>query len=217
MYKTAIILCSLVLCGVYSYSQSVPKTNLEVFEDIISAGLEKYYYYPGVNRSNKFVFEVNSGSSGKNSDGETRFLKSIIKKTAAQNKLNFSFYAGTTGIKLDSAYNLLVLKIVNLETKYRGFKKNRFLGGKTIIRKISVNIGTELKTNDGGVNIRDSIKSSASDEVDYDKYEQLESADYSFTVGTPPRISTFERVFFPVLVICVTAAATILFFIIRSK
>ncbi len=220
MYRTAIILCLLALCSVFSYCQQSPKSNLGVFEAIISSGLDKYYYYPGINRNNLFIFEVNPDVIENNRDyssSQIRFLRSIIKKTASQNNLNFSFSSGNDGIRPDSAYNLLVLKIIKLKTQYSGFKKNRFLGSKTILRNITVNIAAELKTSDGSVNLNDSIASTAADEVDYDNYEQLESSDYDFTAGVPPRISTLERVFFPVLVICVTAAATILFFAIRSK
>jgi hypothetical protein len=109
------------------------------------------------------------------------------------------------------------LNVLSMETRYPGFVKNRFLGTKTINRNIIVNISAELKTSDGAVNIKDTISSIAADEVDFDNYEQLESSDYDFTAGVPPSVSTIERIFFPVLVICVTAAATILFFAIRTK
>lgn len=162
-----------------------------------------------------FIFAVKTDEKEGEQGSEIGFLKSIIKKTAAQNKLNFSFSAGT--VKTDSAYNLLALQVIRFETKYPGFKKNTFLGSKTIIRNIIVKIAAELKTSDGSVNLKDSINSLAADEVDFDKYKQFESSDYKFTAGAAPLVSTFESVFFPVLVICVTAAATILFFAIRSK
>lgn len=162
-----------------------------------------------------FIFAVKTDEKEEKPGSETAFLKSIIKKTAAQNKLNFSFSAG--GVKTDSAYNLLTLQVIRFETKYSGFKKNAFLGSKTIIRNITVNIAAELKTSDGSVNLKDSINSLAADEVDYDKYQQLESSDYDFTAGKPPQVSALEQVFFPLFIICVTAAATILFFTIRSK
>ena len=219
MYRAAIISILMICSCVTSFGQSEPKKNIELFEETISAALEKYYYYPGVNRDNVFIFIVNPAEQGgKNvsADEASRFLKGIIKKTASNNNLNFSF-AEDPSIINDSAYNLLILQIVNLETRYTGFKKNRFLGDKTLIRNIITNITVELKTSDGSVNLKDIIKNTSQDEVEYDNYRLLESAGYDFTVGTPPQVSVFERIIFPVLLICDTAAATVIFFTIRSK
>jgi hypothetical protein len=220
LYRAAIIFFFLICSCVTSFGQYEPKKNIELFEETISSALEKYYYYPDVNRNNAFIFIVNpSEQGGKNgyADDETRFLKGIIKKTAANNKLKFSFADNPSILSNDSAYNLIIFQIVNLETKYTGFKKNRFLGDKTFIRNIITNITVELKTSDGKVNTKDNIKNTSQDEVEYDNYLQLESAGYDFTIGTPPQVSTFERIIFPVLLICVTAAATVIFFTIRSK
>jgi hypothetical protein len=219
LYRAAIISILMICSCVISFGQSEPKKNIEIFEETISAALEKYYYYPGVNRDNVFIFVVNpmeQGGNNESADEASRFLKGIIKKTASKDNLKFSF-AEDPSIINDSAYNLLIMQIVNLETKYTGFKKNRFLGDKTLIRNIITNITVELKTGDGIVNIKDIIKNTSQDEVDYDNYQQLESAGYDFTRGTPPNISAFERIIFPVLLICVTAAATVIFFTIRSK
>lgn len=220
MYRAGIISILMICSCVTSFGQTEPKKNIEIFEETISSALEKYYYYPDVNRNNVFIFIVNpleEGGKNASSDEETRFVRGIIKKTASNNKLKFSFADDPSVIDNDSAYNLLILQIVNLETKYTGFKKNRFLGTKTLIRNIITNITVELKTSDGKVNLKDHIKNTSQDEVDYDNYRQLESAGYDFTMGTPPQISTFERIIFPVLLICVTAAATVIFFTIRSK
>jgi hypothetical protein len=208
----------LVCLQVISFSQEKPKTNLEVFEETISAELEKYYYNPGVNRNLPFVFVINPDEkSSSNAGSETKFLNSLVKKTASASKLNFSITDDVSKINSDSAYNFISLQVVKLEANYTGFKKNRFLGEKTLSRNIIINISVELKTADGTVNSKDFIKHNMNDEVAYDNYEQMESPVYSFTQGVPPKVSTFERVIFPVLLICATAAATIIFFTIRSK
>jgi hypothetical protein len=207
-------------CCVCFSGQSKPKTNLEVFEETISAELDKYYYYPGINRNNEFIFVINTeenGSSYNNNYDQTRFLTGLVKKTASQNNLDYGFTKDPADIKKDSAYTFLGLQILKLETRYTGFKKNRFLGEKSLIRNIFVDIAVELKTSDGRIDLKDFMKNNTVDEVDYDSYKQLESSDYGFTQGTPPQISAFERIVFPVLLICATAAATVLFFIIRSK
>jgi hypothetical protein len=220
LYRTAIIISLLICCYVCLSGQLKPKTNLEIFDETISAELDKYFFYPGVNRNNLFIFVVNpveNGGSIGSTDDENRFLSGLIKKTASQNNLKFGFTKDPADIKTDSAYNLLVMQIIKLETRYTGFKKNRFLGEKSVIRNIFVNIAVELKTSDGRINTNDFVKNNSEDEVDYDNYKQLESSDYGFTQGTPPEVGAFERIIFPVLLICATAAATVLFFIIRSK
>jgi hypothetical protein len=220
LYRAAIIFSLMICSCVITSGQTEPKKNIEIFEETISSALEKYYYYPGVNRNNVFIFVVSpieEGGKNESADEDSRFLKGIIKKTASNNKLKFSFADDPSIVNNDSAYNLLILQIVNLETKYTGFKKNRFLGDKTLIRNIITNITVELKTSDGNVNLKDIIKNTSQDEVDYDNYQQLESAGYDFTMGTPPQVSAFERIIFPALLICVTAAATVIFFTIRSK
>jgi hypothetical protein len=220
LYRTAIIIFLITCCYACLSGQSKPKTNLEIFDETISAELDKYLFYPGVNRNNQFIFVVNpveNGGSSRNPEDETRFLSGLIKKTASKNNLEYGFTKDPADIKTDSAYNLLVLQIIKLETRYAGFKKNRFLGEKSLVRNIFINIAVELKTSDGRINFNDLMKNNTVDEVDYDSYKQLESSDYGFTQGIPPEVNKFERIIFPVLLICATAAATVLFFIIRSK
>lgn len=220
MYRAALIISLLVCICFRTFSQEKPKTNLEIFEETISAGLEKFYYYPGVNRNEPFIFVINpeekGGSNTKTGSG-TKFLNNLVKKTASANKLAFSIIDDEAKIKSDSAYNLMVLQVLALETRYNGFKKNKFLGEKTISRNIIINLAVEIKADREQVKVKDFIKHDISDEIAYDNYELLESPQYDFTQAEPPKVSSFERVVFPVILICVTAATTILFFTIRSK
>lgn len=218
MYRTALIIVLLAFLSIKTISQEKPKTNLGIFEETISAELEKLYFYPGVDRDLTFVFVINPEENGGSNTGSgTAFLTNLIKKTASANKLNFSITDNASKINTDSAYNLIELQVMNLETRYNGFKKNKFLGEKTLSRNIIINIAVELNAAGGAVNVKDYIKYNLTDETAYDNYRQLESPQYDFTKGKPPRIGSFERIIFPVFLICATAAATILFFTIRSK
>ncbi len=218
MYRDALIFVVLVCLQVISFSQEKPKTNLEMFEETVSGELEKYYYFPGINRNLPFVFVLNPGEkSGSTAGSETKFMNGLVKKTASANKLNFSITDDVSKITSDSVNNIIILQVIKLETRYNGFKKNRFLGEKTLSRNIIINIAVELKTTGSTVKSKDFITHNLNDEVAYDNYEQLESPVYSFTQGIPPKVSSFEIVIFPVLLICATAAATIIFFTIRSK
>ncbi len=220
MYRTALIIALLAFLSLNTFSQEKPKTNLEIFEETISAELEKFYYYPGVNRDASFVFVINpdeKGGSNTNTESSSKFLNSLVKKSASSKMLKFSIADNVSQISADSAYNLIVLQVLNLETRYSGFKKNKFLGEKTLTRNIIINIAVELKADEGSLNVNDYIKYNITGEAPYDNYKQLESPQYDFTQGEPPKVGAFERIIFPVFLICVTAAATILFFTIRSK
>jgi len=196
------------------------KTNLEIFEENILVQLEKYFYYPGLNRDLPFVFSVNhiqGGGDLKRSENETRFINGIIKKAAQNDKLSFSFTDNPDRVKLDSNYNIVLLQIYSLETKYKGFKKNRFLGDKTLERNIKVKIGITINSSDDIFRLNDYIISDYTDEVSYDDYNRLESSKYEFTKGTAPEISFFERIIVPAALITVSAAVIILFFMVRTK
>lgn len=219
MHRIAIILAILAsLCS--SFSQEKKRTNLEIFDETISAELEKIFFYPGMNREVSFIFSINPeerGGSDNKSGSSSKYLGNLVKKTASENELNFSIADNLSNIKTDSAYNLVVLQIIKLETLYRGFAKNKFLGEKTLLRSIIIDIAVDFKAAGEDLSSKRIIKYDLEDEIDFDSYKQMESPLYDFTRGEPPLVSTFERIIFPVLIICVTAAATILFFTIRSK
>ncbi|MGH2574586.1 MAG: hypothetical protein ACRDFC_02685 [Ignavibacteria bacterium] len=209
--------CSAFYC---QSSQNSAKTNLEIFEENISSQLEKYFYYPGLDRDFQFVFMVNPSQGGgdkKPGESEIKFINSLIKKTAESNKLKFSFLKNPEELRLDSSYNLIVIQVYNLETKYTGFKKNKFLGEKTLIRNIKIKIGIEINSNDKKFTLSDYILSDYKDEINLDDYETLEASQYEFTKGIVPEVGVFERIIFPVILITASAAAIILFFSIRSK
>jgi hypothetical protein len=202
------------------FSQEKTRTNLEIFEETISAELEKFYYYPGINREQPFIFIVNredNGGSDNKNESRTKFLTGLIKKTASSNNLKFSIADSFSDNNIDSSYNLMILQVLKLETRYTGFKKNKFLGEKTLSRNIIINIKVELKAAENTVNVKNNINHNITDETSYDDYKLMESPVYDFTQAEAPSVSSFERIIFPVLLICITAAATILFFTIRSK
>lgn len=206
--------------SVFCFCQDKPKTNLELFEESISSGLEKYFYYPEIKRNFLFVFIVNpdeAGGTNDSSESETIFLTGVIKKTAANNKIMFSFTEKPENVKLDSNYYLIKLQVHKLETKYTGFKKNKFLGEKTLTRNIQVKLAVHISSYDGKFNLSDFITTLREDEISFDGYETFETSGYYFTHGEPPKVGVFERIIFPVLLITVTAVTTILFFVIRTK
>ena len=219
MKRTESIIFILLIICISCFGQTKPKSNLEIFDETISAELEKLYYYPGVDRNFQFIFVANSDSltnAGKSGDG-TKFLVNLLKKTASDNKLKFSITYDTTGIRYDSAFYLFLFHIKKLETSYPGFKKNNFLGEKTVMRNITALIGVKIQALDRKILSNSDININHNDEVSYDNYESLESSQYEFTQAKAPQVSSMENLFFPILLIIASAVATFLFFVIRTK
>jgi hypothetical protein len=199
--------------------QEPVKTNLEVFEDIISAQLEKFLYYPGLDRELAFIFSVNHTAGGESSknDNEERFITNVVKKTAQNNKLKFSLISGTGELKADSNSNLVRLQVYNLETKYTGFRKNNFLGEKTLERNVKIKIAIDINSSSGKFELKNFISSDYKDEVSYDSYKKLESSKYAFTRGKAPEVGFIERIIVPAALVTVSAAVIVMFFVLRTK
>jgi hypothetical protein len=203
----------------FFYGQADRKYSLKIFEEKLAGELEKFFYYPDVNRNLQFVFVVgNYGNTANLNDrGINKFIVSLIRKTAEKKNLRYSFAKNADSVSNDSVYYIVKMDEIILETKYPGFKKNRFLGEKTLVRKITGNITVDMHSNDGKFSHKDKVLLDYTDEIDYDTYESYESLEYDFTKAKPPKTGAFESLIFPVLLVTASAAATILFFIIRSK
>lgn len=174
------------------------------------------FFSPTVERDRKFYFKVNAGDESLLSKSETKFIVNIIKKIADAGKLKYAFAINNPPLQ-DSAYNLVTLDINKFKVSYPRFIKNKFLGDKTIQRVVDVNISIEIRNNIERSVISDSVRTVFKDEIDFETYSSLENSSYLFTKALPPDIGLLERVIFPVAVITVSAAAIVLFFIIRSK
>jgi hypothetical protein len=223
-YITLLSLLLLFLPNVYCQtSDDNPKperTNLEIIEENILTQLQKFLYYPGLNRDYVFVFTVNPMQGGGNVERgelETRFINNIVRKLGESNKLKFSFISNPSEIKLDSNYNLVLLQVYDLQTTYPGFKKNKFLGEKTLTRSIKIKIGIDITSSDRKFSLKDFIYSDYKDEIGYDEYKKLESPPYEFTMARVPDTGIFERIILPIGLIAASAAVIILFFAIRTK
>lgn len=215
MNRAKFVIILLLLYSAVCPAQVQKKYTLEIFEKGISGELEKLFYYPDVNRNFQFVFVV-TGSDNKGAL-DSKFITSIIRKTAEKDNIRFSFTDSPDKLSKDSVFYIIKITDINLVTKYPRFIKNRFLGDKTLERNIAANIAVDMKSSDNTFSHKDNIVFNYHDEIDYDTYDSYESVEFGFTKAKPPKVSAFESVLFPVLLVTVSAAATILFFTIRSK
>lgn len=200
----------------YSFSQekNSSKTNLEIMEQNISGELEKFFYYPDVNRSLQFVFFVESRKKDKT---EKRFIEQVIKKAAEKNKIRVSFSKDKEMESADSVYYKAEVDITKLKTSYPKFGKNKFLGEKSMVREVSSDMDIEIRLNNGTSVVKDDITTIYKGEIPYDDYGQFQSEEYLFTQSEPPNISFLESIIFPAAIVAVSAVAAVLFFTIRSK
>lgn len=216
MTKTSISVVLLLACInlCMLQGQTSKRTNLEVLERDISGELEKFFYYPDVNRDIQFVFHVTSAVNDKN---EKKFIESVIRKTADKDKLKISFSKDEQMLSADSVYNRVSIVIVNLSTDYPRLTENQFLGDKSMERVVATELTVDISTNRDVSLVKDTILTGYKDEIPYENYEDFQSSEYLFTRALPPGISLFETIIFPAAIITVSAIAAILFFTIRSK
>jgi len=197
-----------------STAQSQVKSNLVVFEQEISGELDKFFFYPQIERDRKFVFWV---SSVKKNKEEKKFIESVIKKNAEKNKLKIAFAKDEQMDAPDTVYNKCRITIEKLKTEYTKLIKNRFLGEKSMQRKVTSELGIEISGSQGSMLVNDVIKTNYEDEIPYDDYNVYESSEYKFTQSIPPNISFLESIIFPAAVVTLSAVAAILFFTVRTK
>lgn len=199
-------------------SQTSLKTNIDIFEDNISSQIEVILLSPVFERNYLFIFYINpesqGGKFGEASD-ETKFLSNVLKKVCKSNNINFSFIKDS--ISTEKKYNLVTIQIEDLKTLYPDFNKNRFLGEKTLKRKLIAKIKIQMKPWETAGFITEKINLDYEDEIPYDKYEKFEKSSYSFTKGDVPLVNVFERIIFPALLVVASAASILAFFLIRSK
>lgn len=213
-----VISAFLVFLGLNISLGQTQKRNIEILEQDISAELEKFLYYPDLNRNLQFIFFVTSSEKNKDLNAsEVSFITGVVKKTAERIRIRISFSKESKSVSADSLYNKVSLHVKKIETRYPKFRKNKFLGDKTLVREIKSDLDIEISSSDNKFIIKDNISTRYKDEIDYDWWEKYSSDDYLFTQALPPNISLFESVFFPALIITISAVAAILFFTIRSN
>lgn len=195
-------------------AQSLVKSNLVVFEQEISGELDKFFFFPQIERERKFVFWV---SSVKKNKEEKKFIESVIKKSAEKNKLKIAFAQNGNMDSPDSIYNKCRITIEKLNTDYTKLIKNGFLGYKSMQRRVTSELDIEISDNTGNMLVNDVIKTDYEDEIPYDDYNVYESSEYKFTQSVPPNISFLESILFPAAVVTLSAVLAILFFTIRTK
>lgn len=190
---------------------------MEIFEQILTSKLEEIILLQVINQNKSPLFLFSDGNNEDNDTDELRFTKNTIKKILSVNNIKPAFSYLDQTVFTDTNYYKVIIRTETFKTKYTRFIKNKFLGEKTIERKLSgtIYITAGKQTDTSGNNT--TIAINYRDEIPYDEYKNYENSDFNFTQGKAPEINFFERIIFPAILITASAGAILAFFIIRTK
>ena len=202
------IICSLILISVSAFAQNNDSirltSNFEIYENSLKKtfytiedqinllGKDKIYYFQLDAKDDVRDFCINT---------EKRYLNNYKILTEDTNKRDYS----------------LILKDIVLKTEYKKVKSNLLLG-KKVKRIVNLKYDFTIKSETS----RDVIflkyfTETCEDTLNYENVNEVESSGYSFTKGKMPEETLFEKILVPGIAVVASAAAIILFFVIRSK
>lgn len=202
-YLLCIIL--ILIPGGISYSQVNP-SNISIIDRLINESLtpvENKFTVLG----NDKIYEIDIDDK----TDEGAFMLSSLRQRFGNNKLIINEHS-------DSADYKLVINDPLFRVAYKKVFTDDILGTKKVKREVSVSYDvrmTDLKN--PAVILDQKIRKADSGNFDLDMLGSVESGSYRFVRGTLPEESVFDRIVTPAAIIGVSAAAIILFFIIRSK
>jgi len=118
----------------------------------------------------------------------------------------------------DSADYNIIIKNTGLRTNYSSIFTDKILGMKKLERIITVSYTLSIRKNDAAFLINEmNIKKSFKDSINLGDQNQLEDKRYTFSQDELPLENSVNNLLFPAILILSSAAAIILFFVIRSK
>ena len=133
-------------------------------------------------------------------------------------KRNFDKYKLIIGEDSDSVDYKLVFRNPSIRTNYKTIFTEKVLGTKKVQREVVVSYDIDVidKKNSSviyDINFSKNIK----DSFDLDKLNYIEDKRYLFSRSSLPAVNNVNEILYPLIILTASAAAIILFFIIRSK
>jgi hypothetical protein len=182
----------------------VPVTNIEIINSLLDSSLYKFDdYFTLLSKEN--LYSISAGSSDDASGYLVRYLK--------QKYPSIKFIGSDSSVK----ENVIKFKLsnINISTEYIPGGDFQVLR-KNITRKIKTGFKSDFRRNDSLI-YSWSFSKSYNDEFDFSYKNYVESGNYSFVKGNLTDESFWDKFLVPAAAITVSAAAIILFFVIRSK
>ncbi|MBN1633361.1 MAG: hypothetical protein JW917_04260 [Ignavibacteria bacterium] len=206
--KRILILFLVFFAAGYLYSQRdeipVPTTNIEIINSLLDSSLHKFDdYFILLGKDSFYMISASSGN-----DAADYLIKYFRQKYPAIKFVGSDRYVKGNVIEFE-------LKNINISTVYIPAGKFQVLR-KNITRKINTEFKSDFKRNDTLFYSYSFLKS-YEDEFDYSYKNYVESGHYGFVKGYLPDENFWDKFLIPVAAIATSAAAIILFFIIRSK
>lgn len=202
---TLIALTFLTPFFVFSQSNS-PKRNIEIYDQLSFKSfdeLENRIVLAG--KENIFSIDL---VDMKDSDD---YL--LMKLRQRLNEYNVVYETD-----IDSVFADIKIDNIKLSTRYRKIGTSKVLGDKTVDREISMSYDVTLIRKDNGeVLYSEHITDSFSDNFKLDDLNRMESGDYEFLKAKLPEEGFLSRYLLPIVLLGVSAATIVLFFVIRSE
>lgn len=202
---TLIALTFLTPFFVFSQSNS-PKRNIEIYDELSfnSFGeLEDRIVLAGKEN----VFSADLTDMG---DSDDYLLRKLRQRLSSYNVVYET--------DIDSVFADIEIDNIKLNTRYKKIGTSKILGDKTVDREISVSYDVRLIRKDNGeVLYTERISDSFSDSFKLDDLNRMESGEYEFLKAKLPEEGFLSRYLLPIVLLGVSAATIILFFVIRSE
>jgi hypothetical protein len=198
----------LVMAG-FLHSQSVKeeafKTNIDIYTGILNKNLDVLENRLVLLGKDK-IYCVSI--AGKKSNSE--YLYTVIKQ-------KFYNYRIISDVDSSSSDYKVLFENVTFKTGYSKLKGS-VLNNSRIERQIEISYKNSIRAKGKDSVIYNNIVIDVNkDEFYLERVDEAEKGEYDFLKGTLPERSLLERLFLPGIVVLTSAAAIILFFVIRSK
>ena len=183
------------------YNNDLPKTNLNLFQEVTSKSLNELEDVVTIIGRDK-IYKI---SIDDNTEKKEFFI----------NELKQKFYNAKFVYEVTDTVDFII-NINNLmfKTAYTDLKTKNFLGDDYINRELSVMYSYSI----AGKDISDrKVSKSYKDEIKVDRIEYVENGNYAFLKSVLPEKPFLKKIMIPAVIVAVSAIVTILFFTIRSK
>lgn len=199
------ILLFLILRGI-SFSQENFRTNLDII-----TGLANESFIPLGNKlidlGKEKIYQLESGNV--NESGEFIFgnLRNYLRD-----------YKVIVNENYDSADYKIIFSNAKITTVYKRIFTDKILGTKKVEREIMVAYDMDITDKKSSLIVYNlKFQKGFKDNFDLDKLSLVENNQYKFSHSELPPESKLDEILFPSIIIAASAAAIILFFVIRSK
>ncbi|MEO8666139.1 MAG: hypothetical protein ABI462_11655 [Ignavibacteria bacterium] len=189
-----------------SYSQESLSSNINIIDRLIDESLTSLNNkFLILGKDNFYEVILDDGKP------ESTYLTESLRRKFFDYKLIFNEESDSIDYKL-------VISAPVFNVRYKRIFTDKILGTKKVEREVTVTYNVELTDKkNSAVVYNQNFDRKFKDSFDLDKLNFVEDRRYTFSHSGLPEENTLNQILFPAIIITASAAAIILFFIIRSK